>query len=142
MALSDQVYEGEFKLGDHDSKKQQIHDSHYIPVCLSFQRFYFSVYYASGTSIAQFPKSGLVLAETLKDQGHEVVTGESVTRKEVPVLGMFEPELDEGGGRIVLYGDSNCFDNSHMQQGTLQLVFFNHRYCYMNCICWDCCACF
>ena len=76
-----------------------------------------SVYYASGTSIAQFPSAGLVLTEHLKDQGHEVVTGESVTRRDVPILGMFDPDREEGGGRVVLYGDSNCFDNSHMQKG-------------------------
>ena len=45
MALSDDVYEGEFTLGDHE------------------------MYYASGSSIAKFPIDGIVVTQTLKDQG-------------------------------------------------------------------------
>lgn len=45
ISLSDQVYEGEFTLGEHVG------------------------YFASGTSIARFPPSGLVVGLSLKDQG-------------------------------------------------------------------------
>lgn len=45
IAFGDQVWEGEFVLGEHDG------------------------YYASGTSIVQFPSSGLLVALPLSDQG-------------------------------------------------------------------------
>lgn len=34
----------------------------------------------------------------------------------VPVLGLYQTPSD-GGGRIALYGDSNCIDDSHRQKG-------------------------
>lgn len=45
IALSDRVFEGDFTLGDHD------------------------MYYASGSTITRFPDGGVVLSQTLKDQG-------------------------------------------------------------------------
>jgi len=39
------VFEGDFTLGDHD------------------------MYYGSGTTIARFPESGIIISEKLKDQG-------------------------------------------------------------------------
>lgn len=45
IALSDRVFEGDFTLGEH------------------------SGYFASGTSIIQFPPSGLLVSLPLKDQG-------------------------------------------------------------------------
>uniref|UniRef100_A0A673JD75 Membrane-bound transcription factor site-1 protease-like n=1 Tax=Sinocyclocheilus rhinocerous TaxID=307959 RepID=A0A673JD75_9TELE len=45
MAFSDGLYEGDFTMADHD------------------------MYYASGCSIARFPEDGIVIAQTLKDQG-------------------------------------------------------------------------
>ncbi len=80
------------------------------------------VYYASGTSLARFPKDGIVLTDSLKNQGHEVVKGESVTVTNVPVLGLYQTKTlnnseSMASGRIVLYGDSNCLDNSHLQKG-------------------------
>ena len=86
------------------------------------------VYYASGTSIAQFPSDGIVVYEKLKNQGHEVITGESKSQEKVPVLGLYEPTIDKGGGRVVLYGDSNCFDNSHMQKGSAIVDSVKHSF--------------
>lgn len=91
--------------------------------------FAFSVYYASGTSIARFPPDGIILTETLKDQGHEVIKGVMVEAKDVPVLGLYQTKGTNNTGikpgRIALYGDSNCLDNSHLQKGE------NHRYVFL-----------
>ncbi|XP_056009187.1 membrane-bound transcription factor site-1 protease-like isoform X2 [Ostrea edulis] len=92
MAFSDKVYEGDFTLGDHD------------------------MYYASGTSLAKFPDDGIIVTQTLKDQGHEVLKGSSVTKENVPILGLYQTMTQPSGGRVALYGDSNCLDNSHMQK--------------------------
>ena len=90
-------------------------------VCVSF-----TVYYASGTSIAKFPSSGHVITEQLKNQAHEVIKGETRLAKDVAVLGLYQTESGKGagesvplkhGGRIAVYGDSNCLDNSHLQKG-------------------------
>jgi membrane-bound transcription factor site-1 protease len=90
------------------------------------------VYYASGTSIAKFPAEGLVITDTLKDQGHEVIKGESLAALEVAILGLHQtkPAPDETGewtgpstgGRIALYGDSNCLDSSHLQKECFWLL--------------------
>ncbi|XP_070575086.1 membrane-bound transcription factor site-1 protease-like [Ptychodera flava] len=96
MAFSDQVYEGDFALGGHD------------------------MYYASGGSIAKFPASGVLVRQTLKDQGHEVLKGETVTEEDVPILGLHQ--VSATGGRIVLYGDSNCLDSSHLQKECFWLL--------------------
>lgn len=37
----------------------------------------------------------------------------------VPILGLYQTP-SEGGGRIALYGDSNCIDDSHRQKGEVQ----------------------
>lgn len=38
----------------------------------------------------------------------------------VPILGLYQTPSD-GGGRIALYGDSNCIDDSHRQKGDVPL---------------------
>ena len=52
-----------------------------------------------------------------QDQGQEVsgnaITGEP-NRPKIPVLGLYQTQGTEVGGRIVAYGDSNCIDNSHL----------------------------
>jgi len=98
MAFSDDVYEGEFTMGDHE------------------------MYYASGTSIAKFPEDGILITETLKDQGYEVIKGESLTTEQVAVLGLYETKVQKNSGRIALYGDSNCLDNSHLQKDCFWLL--------------------
>lgn len=98
MAFSDQVYEGDFMMGEHD------------------------MYYASGTSLAKFPEDGVVLSHNLKDQGHEVLKGESKTMEGVPILGLYQTTSAPESGRVALFGDSNCLDNSHMQKECFWLL--------------------
>lgn len=105
MAFGDVVYEGDFKIGTHD------------------------MYYASGASIVKFPKDGLLLVEDLKDQGHEVESGDTVNAANVPILGLYQsrsalPESNQTtpSGRITLYGDSNCLDGSHLQKDCFWLL--------------------
>ena len=75
------------------------------------------VLYSSGTSIASFPSDGLVIKQKLNHQGNEVVTGETKVEEDVAVLGLYQVP-GPTSGRIVLYGDSNCLDNAHMEKGT------------------------
>uniref|UniRef100_A0A8C1G8P6 Membrane-bound transcription factor site-1 protease n=1 Tax=Cyprinus carpio TaxID=7962 RepID=A0A8C1G8P6_CYPCA len=97
MAFSDGLYEGDFTMSDHE------------------------MYYASGCSIARFPEGGIVIAQTLKDQGLEVLKQETAVVENVPVLGLYQTP-SEGGGRIALYGDSNCIDDSHRQKDCFWLL--------------------
>jgi membrane-bound transcription factor site-1 protease len=53
--------------------------------------------------------------------GSEVVTGSSSVISNVPVLGLHSI-LGEGGGRLVVYGDSNCLDSAHMQRDCFWLL--------------------
>ena len=53
--------------------------------------------------------------------GSEVVTGSSSVMTNVPVLGLYSTPGDEGG-RVVVYGDSNCLDSAHMQRGCFWLL--------------------
>uniref|UniRef100_A0A3P8W639 Membrane-bound transcription factor site-1 protease n=1 Tax=Cynoglossus semilaevis TaxID=244447 RepID=A0A3P8W639_CYNSE len=97
MAFGDGLYEGDFTLADHD------------------------MYYASGCSIARFPEDGIVIAKNLKDQGLEVLKQETAVVEGVPILGLYQTP-SEGGGRIALYGDSNCIDDSHRQKDCFWLL--------------------
>uniref|UniRef100_A0A6I8S805 Membrane-bound transcription factor site-1 protease n=1 Tax=Xenopus tropicalis TaxID=8364 RepID=A0A6I8S805_XENTR len=97
MSFSDGIYEGDFTMANHD------------------------MYYASGCSIAMFPEEGAVISQSLKDQGLEVLKQETSLVQNVPVLGMYQTP-SEGGGRIVLYGDSNCLDDSHRQKDCFWLM--------------------
>lgn len=92
MAFSDEVFEGDFALGDHE------------------------MYYASGTSLMKFPSEGIIITKKLKDQGNEVVNNDTKVVDNVPILGLYQTTVTPAGGRVVLYGDSNCLDNSHMQK--------------------------
>ncbi|XP_042225174.1 membrane-bound transcription factor site-1 protease-like [Homarus americanus] len=100
VALSDGVFEGDFTLGDHD------------------------MYYATGTSLAQFPREGTVVRKTLNDHAKEMLEAESESVPDVPILGLLQTKsTDDLGdnslhhsGRLVVYGDSNCLDNSHLQK--------------------------
>ncbi|KAK7498137.1 hypothetical protein BaRGS_00010725, partial [Batillaria attramentaria] len=98
MAFSDEVFEGDFTIGDHD------------------------MHYASGSSIAKFPEDGMLLTQTLKNQGYEVLKGETQTKEGVPVLGLQQTNSQPGSGRIALYGDSNCLDTSHLQKDCFWLL--------------------
>ncbi|XP_071958480.1 membrane-bound transcription factor site-1 protease-like isoform X2 [Antedon mediterranea] len=96
MAFSDNVYEGMYSIGDHQT------------------------HFASGTSIAKFPSDGLIIGRSLKNQGHEVLTGETKTQDDVPILGLHQQ--NPTSGRVVLYGDSNCVDSSHLQKECFWLL--------------------
>ena len=82
----------------------------------------FLVYYASGTSLLKFPSNGIVVKQTLNDQGYEVTAGKTKTVSDVPILGLYQT-TPEDGGRIVLYGDSNCLDGAPLQRGNLSSLF-------------------
>lgn len=97
MAFSDEVFEGEYRLGNN------------------------GVYYASGTSLAKFPSSGIVVKKTLNDQGYEVTASKTRTKSDVPILGLYQTTSDEGG-RLVMYGDSNCFDGARFQRDCFWLL--------------------
>ncbi|KAJ4448499.1 hypothetical protein ANN_10515 [Periplaneta americana] len=92
IALGDRVFEGDFTLGDHD------------------------MYFGSGTTIARFPENGIVISQKLKDQGQEVLGQETEATENVPILGLLQSKAGEKSGRVVVYGDSNCLDNSHLQK--------------------------
>lgn len=77
--------------------------------------------YSSGTSIASFPNDGLVIKEKLNHQGNEVVTGETKAEEDVAILGLYQVPGPQSG-RIVLYGDSNCLDNAHMEKDCFWLL--------------------
>lgn len=51
--------------------------------------------------------------------GLEVLKQETAVVEGVPILGLYQTP-SEGGGRIALYGDSNCIDDSHRQKGEVQ----------------------
>ena len=46
-----------------------------------------------------------------------MIKGEREVAKDVPILGLYQTTVRHGSGRVALYGDSNCLDNSHMQKG-------------------------
>ncbi|ELK31434.1 Membrane-bound transcription factor site-1 protease [Myotis davidii] len=51
----------------------------------------------------------------------EVLKQETAVVENVPILGLYQIPV-EGGGRIVLYGDSNCLDDSHRQKDCFWLL--------------------
>jgi len=113
IAFGDRVYEGDFTLGGHN------------------------MYYASGTTLARFPSDGTQVWRSLKDQGEEVLEGDPTDPELVSIMGLYQTQgqlkievpsenslnheeeavqVATTGGRIIVYGDSNCLDNSHMQK--------------------------
>lgn len=58
--------------------------------------------------------------------GLEVLKQETTVVEGVPILGLYQTPSD-GGGRIALYGDSNCIDDSHRQKGDLSLARTDFR---------------
>jgi membrane-bound transcription factor site-1 protease len=97
IAFGDTVLDGDFTVGPHDMN------------------------YASGTGIVRFPEEGIVLAPpALKDQGAEIMgktsTGGAQAEQNnlIPVLGFYQTKSTDTGGRIAVYGDSNCIDSAHL----------------------------
>lgn len=48
--------------------------------------------------------------------GSEVIRGNSMTLQNVPILGFYQTP-SESGGRVVVFGDSNCLDSAHLHRG-------------------------
>ncbi|XP_026479384.1 LOW QUALITY PROTEIN: membrane-bound transcription factor site-1 protease-like [Ctenocephalides felis] len=105
VTLGDTVYHGYFKLGDHN------------------------MYYASGTSIINFPlDSGVVVTSSLIDQGQVLLSEKFIkdeTKDVAVILGLMQTQVlnrtdsktnsDIIPGRLVVYGDSSCLDTSHIE---------------------------
>ena len=51
-----------------------------------------------------------------------MIKGESKSVDTVPILGLYQTTANKNSGRLALYGDSNCLDNSHMQKGKRILI--------------------
>ena len=99
IALGDTVVEGELSLGSHDAQ------------------------YSSGSHLVRFPPDGHVVTVQMKDQGREVLgdTGYTVHIK-TPVLGLYQTRASTRGGRLVVFGDSNCIDGAHLTKPCYWLV--------------------
>ncbi|XP_012285406.1 membrane-bound transcription factor site-1 protease [Orussus abietinus] len=132
VAFSDYVSDGQFELGQHPP-----------------------VTFASGSTIARFPREGVVLHAELRDQGQELLSeNEGGATSLVPILGLLQvkgrdkvqqikeivnneiPDQAEEGdddhdakertnnkaGRLAVYGDSNCIDDSHLQKSCFWML--------------------
>lgn len=75
----------------------------------------------------------VIVIHILKFLGLEVLKQETAVVENVPVLGMYQTP-SEGGGRIALYGDSNCIDDSHRQKGNGHLWVCVCLYIYIGLI--------
>ena len=81
-----------------------------LPPLLPSGQFLFNgkaVAYGSGVSIARFPTNGLVLSASLTDLEAKI-TSRPATKGEPVVLGLHVA----GAGKVVVYGDSTCFDDA------------------------------
>lgn len=98
IQFGDRVFEGTFKLNDHD------------------------MYFASGTSIKKFPNNGILVSAKLKDQGVQILGENDETKYDVPVIGLLQTKSSEKSGRIIVYGDSNCIDSSHLEHACFWML--------------------
>lgn len=93
IGLGDTVLEGTITLGAHETL------------------------FSSGSPIVRFPPDGLLVSPQLRDQGKEVLGETGSPAASVPVLGLYQTRArGPGGGRIVVYGDSNCIDGAHLSK--------------------------
>ncbi|CAL8462817.1 g2351 [Coccomyxa elongata] len=83
------------------------------------------VYYASGTNIVRFPVGGYLHALALGDKA-ATGTARSAGRFGTAASGGLHAVLGltqhNGGGRVAVYGDSNCLDSSHMRSPCFRLL--------------------
>ncbi|XP_058113811.1 subtilisin-like protease SBT6.1 isoform X3 [Magnolia sinica] len=91
IAFGDKILNGDFSIDDEPS------------------------HYASGTNIVKFPRGGYLHSFQLQDSSESgatqnILQASGMTKVDSSVLGLVEV----GEGRIVVYGDSNCLDSSHM----------------------------
>lgn len=63
-----------------------------------------------------------MISRQLKDQGEEVLGHEPEAAETVPILGLLQGHVTEKSGRVVVYGDSNCLDNSHLHKGNFYFL--------------------
>ena len=100
IALGDTVLDGELSLGSHDAQ------------------------FSSGSSIVRFPPDGHVVTAQLRDQGREVLgeTGGGDQLVKAGVLGLYQTRASSAGGRVVVFGDSNCVDGAHLTKPCYWLV--------------------
>lgn len=88
-----------------------------------------SGYYGSGTEISRFPERGYLGSFLLKDTAASFLKGQTRTT-EVAIFGLATAIDDVSGsrdrrvetGRLVLFGDSSCFDDSSRQSSCLDLI--------------------
>jgi membrane-bound transcription factor site-1 protease len=120
IGLGDKVYESEFSIGEH------------------------SAYFASGTSIVKFPKSKnnyLVFREMI-DQGEDFLAS-AANKTQLPslkenaaLLGLAQSinpdNIQNSGGRLVVYGDSNCIDSAHLDKDCFWLLSAMLEYAHHN----------
>ncbi|KAL3642980.1 Membrane-bound transcription factor site-1 protease [Castilleja foliolosa] len=71
--------------------------------------------YASGTDIVKFPEGGYLHSFPFLDSSESgatqnILLSGGMSKADSPILGL----LEVSGGRIAVYGDSNCLDSSHM----------------------------
>lgn len=98
IQLGDRTFGGDFKWNDH------------------------RMFYASGTSIRDFPEDGIVLDADLEDQGAEILGEPDPNKYKVPILGLLQTSTGVRGGRVIVYGDSNCIDTSHLEASCYWLL--------------------
>jgi len=88
---------------------------------------------SSGTSIAQFPKGGILLHTPLTDSTEEILFDSKHVTAPFPILGFYdaqklhngsspsssaassvpqEKQEEYSGGRVIVFGDSSCFDEA------------------------------
>lgn len=123
IEMGDGVLDGYYSLGDH------------------------GMYYASGTSITKFPQHNrtVLVDKELTDQGADILRGapsqtsdkshkevagpkdasaHAKTKQKAIILGLLQTSTEAGrdGGRVTVYGDSNCLDSTHLEKPCFWLL--------------------
>lgn len=142
IALGDRILEGNFDLGEHMIYYASGMETHH-----SNRN---SLMFSLGTHIVQFPADGYLIYRPLNDQGETIIqmpisphlpqqrhlnldVHENRGKRRVdieslikpsppismPILGLVEAA---GGGRVAIYGDSNCIDSAHLVQDCYWLL--------------------
>ncbi|KAK3270783.1 Membrane-bound transcription factor site-1 protease, variant 2 [Cymbomonas tetramitiformis] len=88
IAFGDSVISGQYQLGRH------------------------RISYASGTNIIRFPAGGYLYSFQMTERAAGQ-KGRGGNSRNSPALGMYKPKGKHGA--IVVHGDSNCLDSSHIQ---------------------------
>jgi membrane-bound transcription factor site-1 protease len=95
ISFGDGIYDGVYSLNEH------------------------TISFASGTSIVKFPKgkNSFLMYRDLDDQGEDFLKDKQIKAYGIPILGLHQVNTNENSGRVVVYGDSNCLDSSHLEKG-------------------------